>query len=32
MGHKKYTLVGDVEGPYWHPTGLSQINIFHRLL
>ena len=28
MGHKKYKLVGDVEVPYEHPTGLSEINFF----
>ena len=28
MGHKKYKLMGDVEVPYGHPPGLSEINFF----
>ena len=40
MGHMKYMLVGDVEGPYERPhpptptytPGLSEIKFFYRLL
>ena len=28
MGTKKYMLVWDVEVPYEHPTGLSEISFF----